>query len=305
MRLGKKTPPYPIINKSTNMSSYKNSTFSFEYEYEEDSNNLILRNAKIKTNNNDLINYLNEEKLKAICIVECSTTIYRKTFEISLQPKLIEIPIKYLNRKVEISCFVYAIEDIENYTNDDMQDDYKGYRFNIEKYSIFAVDDGVTMTIEYDDKEDNKVSSIFSITKRIDPDLTKMKIELTERKIKVILPEKSFEYYDSLKDKNTFHNIYFSIIVIPALTQAFNEIQKMPPLTEIDDIIDKYSWFRSIVASYKNIRSVDLDFETFKQLNPLELAQDLMNDCVVKSFDDFYNVVTNFRTNDMEDDQYE
>ena len=35
MRLGKKVPPYPILNRSINMSSYNNSNFSFSYELEE------------------------------------------------------------------------------------------------------------------------------------------------------------------------------------------------------------------------------------------------------------------------------
>lgn len=302
MRLGKKIPPYPILNKSLNMSSYKNSNFSFSYELEETKEIFRIKNTKIETNSLDLINYFNLKKLKAVVIVECSSTIYRNQFEISTNPIDIEIPIKDLNDKVEISCFVYAIEDIENYSSHDMQEAYQGYTFNIEKYSVFAVDDGITMKIEYDDKEDNKVSSIFSVIKSFDQNLNNMKIELNDRKIKITLPEKSFEYYDALKDKEPFQSIFFSILVIPALTSAFSEIQKFPNETEIDDIIDKYGWFKSIVASYKKIHGIDLDFETFKQLPPLELSQDLMNNCTANSFDDFYKAVTNIIPNEMEDE---
>ncbi len=302
MRLGKKIPPYPILNKSLNMSSYKNSNFSFSYELEETKELLRIKNAKIETNSSDLLNYFNQKKLKTVVIVECSSTVYRNQFEISINPIDIEISIKDLNDKVEISCFTYATEDIENYFSQDMQDVYQGYSFNIEKYSIFAVDDGITIKIEYDDKEDNKVSSIFSVIKSFDPNLNNMKIELNDKKIKIILPEKSFEYYDALKDKEPFQSIFFSIIVIPALTYAFSEIQKFPNEIEIDDIIDKYSWFKSIIASYKKLHNIDLDYETFKQVMPLELAQDLMNNCTVSSFDDFYKAVTSIIPNEMEDE---
>lgn len=302
MRLGKKIPPYPILNKSLNMSSYKNYNFSFSYELEETKEIFRIKNTKIETNSLDLINYFNLKKLKAVVIVECSSTIYRNQFEISTNPIDIEIPIKDLNDKVEISCFVYAIEDIENYSSHDMQDAYQGYTFNIEKYSVFAVDDGITMKIEYDDKEDNKVSSIFSVIKSFDQNLNNMKVELNDRKIKITLPEKSFEYYDTLKDKEHFQSIFFSILGIPALTYAFSEIQKFPNETEIDDIIDKYGWFKSIVAGYKKTHDIDLDFETFKQLPPLELSQDLMNNCTANSFDDFYKAVTNIIPNEMEDE---
>ena len=302
MRLGKKIPPYPILNKFLNMSSYKNSNFCFSYQLEETKEIFKIKNAKIETNSLDLIKYFHLKKLKAVVIVDCSSTVYRRQFEITTTPINIEFPIKNLNNKVEISCFVYATEDIENYTSQDMQDAYQGYTFTIEKYSVFAVDDGSTIQIKYNDKEDNKVSSIFSIIKSFDPNLNNMKVELNDRKIKITLPEKSFDYYDALKDKEQFQNIFFSVLVIPALTYAFNEIQKFPNETEIDEIIDKYSWFKSIVASYKQKNGVDLDYETFKQLTPLDLAQDLMANCVTGSFSDFYKAVTNIIPNEMEEE---
>ena len=302
MQLGKKVLPYPILNKSLNMSSYKNSNFSFSYELKETKELFIIKNVKIETNSPDLLKYFNLQKLKAVVIVECSSTVYRNKFEIFMNPIDIEIPIKDLNDKVEISCFVYATEDIENYSSQDMQDAYQGYSFMIEKYSIFAVDDGITIKINYDDKEDNKVASIFSVIKSFDQNLNNMKVELTDKKIKLILPEKSFDHYDALKDKETFQNIFFSTLVVPSLTYAFSEIQKFPNETEIDDIVDKYGWFKSIVASYKKIYNVDLDYETFKQLVPLELAQDLMNNCIASSVNDFYKVVTNIIPNEMEEE---
>ena len=133
MQLGKKVPPYPILNKSRNMSSYKNSNFSFSYELEETTELFIIKNIKIETDSRDLLKYFNLQKLKAVVIVECSSTIYRKKFEIFINPIDIKIPIKDLNDKVEISCFVYATEDIENYSSQDMQDAYHGYSFMIEK----------------------------------------------------------------------------------------------------------------------------------------------------------------------------
>lgn len=302
MQLGRKIPPYPILNKSQNVSSYINSNFSFRYELEETNELFKIKNVKIDTNNAGMIKLLNEKKLKSIIIVECSSTIYREKFEISFVSSNIEIPIKNISGKVEISCFVYATEDIKNYYDEDMNPVYRGYSFNIEKYSIFAADDGFTMKIEHDDKEDNKVSSIFSIIKSYDQELNSMKVELTEKKIKISLPEKSFDYYDSLKDKEAFQNIFFSIIVIPTLTNALSEIQKFPNETEIDDIVDKYSWFKSIVNSYKKNHNIDLDYDTFRQLVPLELAQDLMNSCITNSFEDFYNAVTNIIPSEMGDE---
>lgn len=51
---------------------------------------------------------IENEMLGVGLIVECSATVYRKMFEIGLEPKNISIPIGELRDKVVISCYVYA-----------------------------------------------------------------------------------------------------------------------------------------------------------------------------------------------------
>lgn len=305
MRLGKKMPPYPVLNKAEFMSSYKNSSFNLVYDLQETARSLILKGAKIETDNDDLIELLKSGRVKGIVVVESSSTIYRETFEVTLLPKDIEIPLKNVDDKVEVSCFVYANENISNYSSKDLLDLYKGYSFELEKYSIFAADDGKIIYIAHDDKEDNKTASIFSVIKSFDPQKTSIKIELLEKKIKIVVPEKAFDHYDALKDKDSFRSLFFTILAIPALTYAFNEIQKYSDDTEIEEIIDHYRWFASIAKRYKTIYKEDIGFETFKQLNSYELAQTMMQDSPAKAIDDFYEIVMNVMPDETEEDSYE
>ena len=137
MRIGKKLFPYPTINNSKNASCFQNSNFALIYEDEDadDDNNLVLKNAHIELDNQALIELFEQGKIDATVIIECSSTIFRKSFKISRIPRDIIIPITNLRDQVVISCFIYATEDF-SYINDDFLEDYQGYIFNIEKYDI-------------------------------------------------------------------------------------------------------------------------------------------------------------------------
>ena len=203
MRIGKKLFPYPTINNSKNASCFQNSNFALIYDDVEDDNNLVLKNAHIELDNQTLIELFEQGKIDATVIVECSSTIFRKSFKISRIPKDIIVPVMNLRDQVVISCFVYATEDF-SYISDDFLEDYQGYTFNIEKYDILAIDDGFTTKIEYDESKDKKVSSIFSIIKDEFISNNVMKIEPTSKKIVIHLPEEQFGCYENMKNNDNY-----------------------------------------------------------------------------------------------------
>jgi hypothetical protein len=299
MQLGKRIIPYPIINSLNNNNSYKNASYSLEFEDYEDPNNFVLKNAKINTNSEELKNMLKENILNAVVVIDCSRTIFKRIENISTDSKDIVIPLSNLKGRVEISSFVYANKSINNYSSDDFLEDYEGYSFNIEKYSFFAVDDGFTVKVEYDDSEDKKVSSIFSIIKSYNESLKCMEVYPEERKIKIVLPKKEFNYYAGLKTREIFSNIFFSIILIPALVDCLKDLQKEEK--SIESIVEQYSWFNSIKRAYKKLYSVEIDDVAFKQLNALTFSQEAINFCLISSIDDFVKII-NRKNENMEDE---
>ena len=289
MRIGKKLFPYPTINNSKNASCFQNSNFALIYDDVEDDNNLILKNAHIELDNQTLIELFEQGKIDATVIVECSSTIFRKSFKISRIPKDIIVPVMNLRDQVVISCFVYATEDF-SYISDDFLEDYQGYTFNIEKYDILAIDDGFTTKIEYDESKDKKVSSIFSIIKDEFISNNVMKIEPTSKKIVIHLPEEQFGCYENMKNNANYQEIFFSILTIPALIACLQSIQDQMLYGEVtlDNIHIDYSWFCSIEYAYKNQFNEDLDENKFKKLNVVELSQQLMNYASVTAISDLF-----------------
>lgn len=290
MQIGKKLFPYPTINNSKVASCYKNSVFSFIYDDVEDESNLVLKNARIELNNETLIKLLNEEKAEAIVVIECSSTVFRTVREINTEPRDIKIPLEFLRDRVVVSCFIYAKEQF-NYINEDFLDEYDGYSFEIEKYYILAIDDGFTTKIEYDEDKDKKLSSIFSIIKSLDPNIKAMKIESTNKKIKIILPEKQFELYDNLKRNESFQYIFFSVLAIPALIKCLQELK-----TENGDLemirMDN-SWFESIMKAYKKVTGKELTNEEFAEVEVEIMAQNLLDGATLKSISDIFDISFN------------
>ena len=303
MQIGKKGFPYPILNNAKNFNCYVNDTYALELEEVEDGDNYVLKNVHIETNSKLLKELLSNNKAKAMIMIECSPTLFKHSEEISTEPKDIIIPINKLSGRVEISSITYATDTISDFKSSDFIDDYSGYSFKIEKYCPIALDDGIVSKIEYDDLEDKKVSSIFSVVKSFDSDKKIMTVINDDKKIKIELKEQEYENFDRLNGQSIFQHIFFSIIIIPALSMCLKEIQDELKYQNkiIEDIIDVHTWFLSVQNSYKKLTGTELTEEVFMSIDVLELSQMIMDDCIVNSIDDFHDIIT--RTSDSDEEE--
>ena len=285
--------PYPILDNSKNSSTYKDTDFEITYEINEDDKNIILKDAKIVTNNSNITELLINNIAKACLIVECSDTIYRNSFSIGIEGKDIIISKNDIIGKTVISGFIYANNEIEEYYDDDFVEEYKDYKFYIDKFDVLAIDNGESIKLEMEDNIDKKVSSIFSIIKNENSRDT-MEMELSSNRINIYLPTQEFSIYDTLKNNDIFDNIFFSIIAIPALTQALLEIKTRISNGETFDEIEMiYNWFISIENAYEKGETIKLTEEVFMREDINKLAQKLLNYGVIKSIDDILSISTN------------
>ena len=290
MQIGNKLFPYPTINNIESRSCYKETTYAFKCNDYNDGKSYILEDAYIEINNSKIKKLMEEGTLGAALIVECSSTIYRKMYEITTEPQTIKIDINNLRDKVEVSCYIYAKKDIENFYDEDFQEGYNEYSFKIDKNDIIAIDDGYTTIINYDEEIDKKVSSIFQIIRSQFAD--SMIIEKNVKKIIISLPDEEFTYYDNLKNNDNLQNIFFSMIAIPALTYCLKEFQDGIRIGnyELDSIEMEYNWFISVRNAYKNQFNVELTEEIFKNADVSEISQKLLNNGSLKGIEDLFNI---------------
>lgn len=299
MRVGRKLFPYPVINNSEKVSSFKNASFSLVYEDASDEENLILKNTHLVIDDMNLINLISTGKVKGALIIECSSTIFREKKEIDLENRDIIIPLSDLNDKVYISSFLYATEDINGYKSENFLDDYEDYSFNVEKYDILAADDGFFKTIEYDQEEDQKNDSIFSVikTKKIDT----MLVDISQKKIIIKLPESEHGLYTNLRYNKTYQPLFFSMMAIPALSNVLQKFKDQD--MDIEDIADDYYWFNAILVSYEKIYGKKLTNEVFNETETLTLAQKLLNNSTLEGINKLFRLDMNRKMGVMSDDE--
>ena len=282
MRVRNNLFPYPILNAKESLSSFSTSTFNFDYNENQDNEYYYLNNIRVNLTDNNLKELIDKKQASIKMIVECSRTLYRNVFNISLSESNIKIPVGYLRGPVEISCFIIANEKIENYHSKDFNPVYGNYKFDIDKYDLLAVDDGFNTKIDFDESKDNKVASIFLVVSSADEQSVTMDIEIKNKNIKITLPAKEYGYYTNMKNDSYYQNIFFSILAIPALNYALTKIQE----EDYETALLKYDWLSSVITAYKRVYNKELE-EDWGKLD-CDVAQRLLNDAVVKSIDDFY-----------------
>lgn len=290
MQIGNKLFPYPTINNNILKSCFKDTVYEFKCVDKNDGQNYILENACIDINNEYIKKLMSEGYVGAGLVIECSTTVYRKMYEVTLEPQTIKINIGNLRDKVVISCYLYAKKNILDYKDNDFLDDYQGYSFEIEKNDIIAIDDGFTTIIDYDESMDKKVASIFQVIRS--NSVETMTIEMKTRKIVIGLPEEEFVYYDTLRKNDNFQNIFFTMLAIPALTYCLKEFQDNILLEQYDiDVVEmNYTWFISVKNAYKTQYGIELTEEIFKNLDVSILSQKLLNNGALNGIKDLFNI---------------
>jgi hypothetical protein len=296
MRLGNRLFPYPVLNNDKSISLYNDSHFAIEVSVDINQESFVLKDAHYSLTNKMLEGLIKAGKAEVLCIVECSTTVFREVFVITDNPEDIVIDVSRLNGKVAVSGYVYAKKAIYNFKDEDFDPDYKDHPFQIDRYDILAADDGLTTKVIYEDNENDKVSSIFLVVKDVEENSKEMKVELQSKKIQILIPEKQFNNYENLKTSEYFRNIFFSFFIVPSLVYAFERINK----EDFESALLEYDWLASVQKAYKDKTGKELNEEKFKTISSFELTQVVMEYPVVKAIDELMESMLNKRGDDDE-----
>ena len=289
MRIGKRLFPYPVLNNAKLYSQFKSATFTLEYEEMVTEETYSLQNIRCDITSDYLISLIKEGKAQIVVVIECASTMFRRHYNLPLEPSKIVIPIADLNGKVSVSAFVVATQDIDNYACEDFLDDYEGYAFAIEKNDILAVDDGFTNRIDFDEDEDNKKSSIFIVIKDKTIKDETMRVDYDSEKVIIYLPEGQRNSYEATKRMWKFRSLHFSILVVPALSYAIQELRRTGGL--LDQLRLDYKWFNSFLIAYKAINdNEELTDEQFMSMNVMLEIQKLVNTPVTKALDEIFGL---------------
>lgn len=275
MQIKNKIFPYPVINHNKNNSCFNDYDFLIYYETSETQNAYILNNCRFNTDC-ALLNSLYEQgKISVALIIECSDTMYRKKIDIEKNGKKIELNKIDFTEKVDISMFAYAKENFI-LTADEIDEDYRGIPFEIDKYDIIGINDGFNIRFIHNEKEDNYVQSIFSIITAPDLENGLYLVDYcNDKKIVISLSKDDYDNYHLIYNNPSYKEVFFNMIIIPVLIGGLYYC-KNSSLSDIDEIGNQFNWFRSVCAAYKNLKGEELTIESFNELNIVKFAQEII-----------------------------
>ncbi|HCY06764.1 MAG TPA: hypothetical protein DHS57_05760 [Erysipelotrichaceae bacterium] len=306
MRIGNRIFPYPVLNSMRSISDYGQNEFNLSFDLDDDGNffiednMFILKNTCIKTNSQYLKSLISNNLAQAVCVIECSQTVFRKIIDISLIPKDININMEYLSGKVSVSCYVYVTKDKLAYNSNEFSELFHGYVFELEKFDIIAVDDGYQFNILKDLDLLNKVSSIFIVAKRHD-DSKSLTYEMKRENIVIHLPSEAYDKYYAMRNNDNSQYILFSIILIPVLVVCIENIKKdSVNYEDIYDLSQNFIWLNSIINRYKHVNHEEMTIETLNEIDSFELSQLLLDYTNNIAINDFYNFI-NMKFDESED----
>lgn len=308
MRIGNRIFPYPILNANLDLTSYmESSKFGFEFETTTEGQ-VIVENGLLQfkklhfiLENEELNKLYQGGKVKAAFVVECSASTYRKSFPLTLEPQDLTIEARDLNGMVTVSAYLYANCDLEQYSNNEFNEIYQGYKFDLDKFDILAVDDGGRFRVNIDPSEDDKVSSIFTVVKVENNDKI-ISFDIRQNQIVIQLPKPYYEQYDKIKRRSEYNNIAFAMLAIPALSSCLAELQQYN-YNSLEELIESYTWMESIQRAYKQVTGIDFDLDIFNNEQAFKLAQILLNQSSCKGIEDFGMMISGKMEESGEEDE--
>lgn len=223
-----------------------------------------------------LSNYIKLDKASVVVLIYSSGTMYRRIylFDNDKNEMLIKVPKFNVKDEIEISGFILAKENINNFQLEEFNDLYfKGILFSIKKADVLAK--GLERTISVDDSELEKpISSIFSIQNDENAEMDIVADFDSDHKIIINLCGALNELYWHMKDQNSgaLRRYLTGIIVYPVLVEAISKMVDSYRETGTD-----YSgkrWFRTIEHKLQNL-NLDISDEPEKY-SYVELADKLL-----------------------------
>ena len=218
--------PYPVLTEFTD--DYVDSKFDVLIEEViHGFDRKLYFSATLK--NDGLLQLIKDGKARFVYHLECSQTGFREAVQTNAKMKDYVLEHEKVRGKLQICPFIVATENISNYTNTAFHSDYDGISFDIEAGCVLAIGAPREMMIEPETDDLAKIPSIFSIIRNLDSSVTYMTVETSRERIIIQLPLEDFTKYGLLDSGTMLPDVLNTMVVIPALVFALDEIKREKP----------------------------------------------------------------------------
>lgn len=185
-----------------------------------------------------------------------------------------------VNHKIEVLPMIVAKDNIDYYNNKKLNEDYEEVKLEMNRGSILAISDYHYFIVDKEKNDIGRKESIFSIVKNLED--KPMKIESGGDRLIIKLNEKDFNNFNVLQKNNRYKTTIFSILIIPALIYALDEVSNCND--EEFESKRELTWFRSLEKCLES-KEIKLDRNTIKRETSYSIAQMLLEDPISDSLE--------------------
>lgn len=177
----------------------------------------------LKQGNKEIAQLVNEGKAEYACEVTCRGTFLRRCYKSSTPHFDITLGRTEVNGRIEFQCFIATCQSIPNYSNDDFNEDYHGFTFDLETGDMLAVFPLAWWNTNVKFDKLYAAGSFMQIVEAGDG-IDKTWFNLNEDRILIELPHDLFVQYQRIG--NSFPEVIHSSLVHNALVYALSNLSE-------------------------------------------------------------------------------
>ena len=268
MRLSRRAYPHPVVGNRDDVDA----AFQAPIEVSNDGVAYCL-SVQVQTSSKTIKRLISEKRATYVLHVECSNTLYRKTFEFSQDERKFTIAADCLNATVEVNVIARSTAEIPRYRVSGSHSDYGKTTFRIDRGGILAVAESHTFDADIDFDALRYISSIMQIRLNHDPADGPIQVDLSSDKISIGLSRGDFENYKIIRANPGLSSSLQTTIVLPALLEALQALKD----GESED--EGLRWHRVLT---RRLESLGLDCTA----NSLDAAQKILELPIRRAFFD-------------------
>lgn len=284
MNITNRTFTYPVLTMEN--SNYNTSKFTSEITCKVvDAINIKLT-IKINLTDEFLKFLIRSGQADYVVHLECSISAYRVIKRSTDSYIECLIPASKVTDYIDVLVLVMSKKEITDFYSPDFNELFERRRFTIAKSSILAYENNDSIIIKKNYENFDKLESIFKVKKQvqIDKAVKDYPVEYywDNDYILIFLGEEQYNIYKAMFQNPKYQSILNSMIVYPALVNAFTALQ----IQENYDEIKTKLWYMSLEKAYALLGTGKTIVEklTYYNEEPYKVAQEIMYFPINKAF---------------------
>ncbi len=251
--------------------------------------NKITLSVEHFVSNKTLQKLISEKKAFFAAELNCPQTIFRAIYRSYDQSQTFEIASSELRNAVEVSFYVIANEDVDDYVVDGANKDYAGYKFEIGKGDVLAYDGDYEFIAGKTWASTASIASIFDVQKSNKED-GPMSFCTSDEKIIIKLSKNDYEKYAEISRAHQFYSVLHSGMAFPALMYALTEMMDQEKDAEDGEGRNDGCEWKQVLESRIN-NDEDLKKIGWDKTKIPEIAQILLKKPVDRMFESLHSAI--------------